>query len=198
METKHSLLAASKIVRKGREKLRKMMESGELAYAVEDGKRVIDSSELIRVFGDDGCDFSILETSSRRKRKKTKHVESKPESPSQPDVFDRERRQLEARIEDLKETITSERQTRKLLEDQTRKADEWKAAMAEMKQDLANDMEERLAAVVAQNEQERKEREAKQKLKLREAEQRIKSLQGTLQREQNKSWYERLFSRSSR
>lgn len=56
-----------------RKKLYEMMKDGLVSFSLEDGKRFIDSSELVRVFGDSFKPDGILETS---KESKNKHNET--------------------------------------------------------------------------------------------------------------------------
>ncbi|GAB5407172.1 MAG: hypothetical protein Aurels2KO_54030 [Aureliella sp.] len=184
MSTKLSISAASRKVRKGRETLRKMMNAGKLSFEVNaDGNKVIDASELQRVFPD-RFQMDDSEEGVRKPRSKTRPASKPTTSSDQQPLLDelmeaarREREQAEARVarveKDFDDAKTSYQRSLRLIEDLTSKADEIKAekeAMEERhRQETAAAVKDAaLAAVKAWQEEERKRRQELAARKLEE------------------------------
>lgn len=181
---------------KGRATIRRHLKDGTLSCETDkDGNRVIDASELMRVYKDD-CDFDREEGVGQRNR--TKRIE-KPEPTDIKDL----KTQYEARIEQFVATIErlekeldqaherdresqeSYKQSLRLLEDHSAKtasSEDWKAAIAVMETKLANHQEE----TKRHSEQRIAELEETHKRRLARMRQELDS-------ERNKSFWQKIF-----
>lgn len=151
MSTTYSISAAARIIDKSRATVSRNMKSGKLTYTLDrDGNKVVDASELLRVYGDEGCDFDRSQTSSKTVRS---------ESMAQATVgFGKLEEQYLARIktmekqnEKLEEIVDKQietyAQSLKLLEDRSSKTDDWKTALQEMEKNLLNQSQRKLSEI---------------------------------------------------
>jgi len=155
MSSKYSISAASRIAGKGRATIRRHLKEGTLSSEVDhEGNKVIDASELLRVYGDD-CDFG--RDAGIKPRNESERSEKASTSGDAGD------RHYEARIEQLQSTIDrlvteldraherdresqeNYKQSLRLLEDHSAKAtagEGWKTAIAALEEKLANNQQE--------------------------------------------------------
>ncbi len=196
MSSKYSISAASRITGKGRATIRRHLDDGTLSCGTDKkGNRVIDASELMRVYGDD-CDFEREEGTKNNSNKKS------PTKTKSGDI-DELKAQYEARIEQCSATIErlekeldqahdrdrdnqeSYKQSLRLLEDHTAKAtsgEEWKSAFSTIEEKLAK------------HEQESATRSEKQIAELEEVHKRkLAHMRQQLENERNKSIWKKLF-----
>lgn len=97
--TRYSISAAARIIDKSRATISRHMKAGKLSYEVDDdGNKLIEASELIRVYGQD-CDFKREET---RGPSETKRIESQDETAAVKEMHERLLAQYAAQIEHLK------------------------------------------------------------------------------------------------
>jgi len=160
-----------------------------------DGNRSIDASELIRVYGD-LCDFERAIGGSKLASHAKQHLVTSAEqrAPVELDTVqqllarerkerDREREQLQARIDHLEEALKRSQEGHNratlLLEGRTSGVGDWEKSLQTLETRIAN-----------QEEASRKER---QEIK-NQAKRKIDHVKRALEEEQNKSVWQRLFA----
>jgi len=195
-KTKYSLSAAARIADKSRTTIAAHIKSGKLSVTSSaDGNRSIDASELIRVYGDE-CDFDR----ARRGSKPASHTKSggttsdaqrtPAELPTVQQLLaserkerDREREQLQARIDHLEDSLKRSQEGHNratlLLEDRTSGVGDWEESLRTLEVRIAN-----------QEEASRKER---QEIK-NQAKRKIEQFKRALEEEQKKTVWQRLFA----
>ena len=190
-QTKYSISEAARIVNRGRATITRHMDAGELSFDINDqGNRTVDASQLLRVYRD-RCDFD--RASGSKKTNTNRSVAAK--IATDPD-FTALKEQYEARIADLKdalseskETIAEERDTRKLLENKTKEQTNWKEALSEMEGKIASKVQQEVAEMKKQSEQEIHGLKERHRAKIGE----INNLKSELSKERNKSLWQKLF-----
>lgn len=131
--TKLTITQASSVTGRGRTTLTRHMKEGKIAFEKNDqGHRVIDASELTRVYGAE-CDFDLIDGKRNSTSRSEKQASEGAES------FKALKEQYEARILDLKEALEKSDRAMLLLEDHSTKAGEWKQAISELKAEVANE-----------------------------------------------------------
>jgi tellurite resistance protein len=149
-QTKYSISAVHRMTKKARSTITKHIKEGKLSCTVEDdGKKMIDASELVRVYGD------LLELDSDGKLKPiaSKNEKLSPATTASAgdhsekllDVMklerERERKQLETTIEhlrsDLEKSQQRESRATQLLEYQTKESDRGSKQMSEIEEKIA-------------------------------------------------------------
>lgn len=175
MNTKYSLSKASRKVRKGRATLRKMMDNGDLSFELNgDGHRILEASELQRVFPDR---FQLDDDEESPKSKAQSKSSGKRTEPDSDLVFlldelkkstQREREQAEAHIarieKDFDDAKASFRNSLSLIEDLTSRAEDFKAEKIAMEERHAKELakaakEAATEAVKTWQEEERRRRQ---------------------------------------
>ena len=190
--TKYSISAAHRITGKSRTTITAHMNSGKLSYTEDDeGNKVIDASELMRVYGD-YCDFS-KESSDRKQSIQEPEKEKKQESGSielkylkaqlenEQKERERERGLLKTQIENLQESLKTSQEGHNratlLLENHTDGAGEWEKSLKALESRIANQ------EATAKEEKERADKVLRQNRALKKA----------LDEEKNKSFFKKLF-----
>lgn len=138
--TRYSISAAHRISGKSRTTIQRHIKSGKLSTVEEgEGNRLIDASELIRVYGDD-CDFSKEEGTTGTEEGSSPAVQHELHTLHQQvetlaEERQRERDQLQAQIDHLKEALERSQEGHNratlLLEDRSG-GGEWRQALAEL------------------------------------------------------------------
>lgn len=144
---KHSISAASRIVNKGRATIARHLKSGKLSCELSaDGSKLIDASELIRVYGDD-CDFGQVDEKATKTQRSEKEAGVSGFQKIE-DQYEARLRQQEAEIEHLRGLLSNAsgdyKHSLRLLEDQSNKAGSWKTAIEGMEQKLSNQASQKL------------------------------------------------------
>jgi len=195
-KTKYSLSAAARIADKSRTTIASHIKSGKLSVTTSpDGNRLVDASELIRVYGDE-CDFDRARRGSKPasntiSREVTNDEQRTPTAlhtvrqllESERKERDREREQLQARIDHLEDSLKRSQEGHNratlLLENRTSGVG-----------DLENSFRTLEARIANQEDDSRKER---QEIK-NQAKRKIDHFKRALEEEQNKSVWQRLFA----
>lgn len=153
--TKYSITAAHRITGKSRTTIQKHLKKGKLSYTEdEDGNKLLDASELIRVYGDD-CDFSREEGASVSDAPTEASGGVRTELHTLNEKLNtlveerrRERDQLQAQIDHLQETLklAQEGSNRALLLLENRSGGgEWRDAFAQLEKQLEEREEKAIA-----------------------------------------------------
>lgn len=180
--TKFSIAAASRVTGLSRPTIARHLKSKRISYEVNElGHKVIDQSELLRVYGD-RCNF--VREEKRGGRSDTSRLESLVSDPSQhasaiqTQLIERYAEENEHLKLALDKALDYQNSVVKLLEDRSKHdSDKWQAALDAMSQRLANVADQQIKAMRQSHEQEM--------LRLRRA----------LHRETNKTWWDKLFER---
>ncbi|WP_442483315.1 hypothetical protein [Aeoliella sp. SH292] len=148
--TKYSISAANRITGKSRTTITKHLRSGRLSYEEDgQGNKLIDASELIRVYGDE-CDFSREEGSAPDSLIATptgQGVQSEVntlQSQLAKEVAERERERAHFRqqVEQLQEALKLAQEGHNkamlLLENRTGGRGEWEATLKALEERIAN------------------------------------------------------------
>lgn len=143
---KYSISAASRVANKGRATIARHLKSGRLSCEVaEDGAKLIDASELIRVYGND-CDFGQVDDQSAKTQRSEKEAEGGHFQKIEMQ-YEARLKQQEAEIDHLRGLLNTAsgdfKHSLRLLEDQSNKADSWKTAVEGMEQKLSNQSSEK-------------------------------------------------------
>lgn len=151
--TKYSISAAHRITGKSRTTITKHLSSGKLSCTEDDeGNKLIDASELMRVYGAD-CDFSREEEASA-----ISSPASNTEQGVQPSLSslqallekevserERERGQLQRQIDNLQDALKlaqeGQNKAMLLLQDKTSGGGEWQQALKALEAKIANQEE---------------------------------------------------------
>lgn len=150
--TNYSISAAHRITGKSRTTIAAHMNSGKLSYTEdENGNKVIDASELIRVYGD-SCDFEREDSGEdtkdtkksagqgNEKSERLEYLEKELEKEKK--ERDRERALLESQIENLQDSLKLAQEGHNratlLLENQSGKTGAWEKSISELKDRVAN------------------------------------------------------------
>ncbi|QDV71889.1 hypothetical protein [Botrimarina mediterranea] len=144
--TKYSITAAHRITGKSRTTIQKHIKKGKLSYTEDDdGNKVIDASELMRVYGDE-CDFSREEGDDAPEEVADVSGSVRTELHTLREKLNtlaeerrRERDQLQAQIDHLQETLklAQEGSNRALLLLENRSGGgEWREAIAKLEKQL--------------------------------------------------------------
>ncbi len=147
--TKYSISAANRITGKSRTTIAKHLASGRIS-ATDDGQgnKLIDASELIRVYGD-ACDFSREEGSAIRNAGQASEQGGQPALTNlaaqlEKEVAERERERSHYRqqIEHLQEALKLSQEVQSkamlLLEHRTTGGGEWQMAIKQLEERIAN------------------------------------------------------------
>lgn len=180
-----SISAAHRITGKSRTTITKHLDEGKLSFSTDDnGNRLIEASELMRVYGDD-CNFAAEEGGNSAPAKVTPASgQGDALLAKEQEERQRERTQLEAQIEHLKEALESAQEgynrVTLLLEN--------KSKVPDGVQQQLKVLEQRLSL----SEQQAEEQLLLMKRKARAAIQRYKVM---LEEERKKSLWDRLLNR---
>lgn len=179
--TRYSISAASRITGKSRATIARHLKASKLSFDLDnDGNKLIDASELMRVYGDD-CDFQQEE--KRGARSETTRVESKP-LPSDA-AIDAVREQLmaqyKAQIDHLQQALDKaqdgQNRVTLLLEQKSSERNDWQESIEAMGKSIANQTQSQIK-------------------ELREGQDReIKQLKRALHQERSKSFWQKLTGR---
>ena len=174
--TQYSISAANRITGKSRTTITKHLRTGKLSFTEDgEGNKLIDASELMRVYGDD-CDFSREEGAAANNNNSA----SKTEQGVQPNLSslkllldkeiaerERERGQLQQQIDHLQDALKlaqeGQNKAMLLLEDRSSGGGEWQAAIKKLEERIADQEEgakKQLAAIT-----EKARREARENIK---------------------------------
>ena len=197
--TKYTIAAANRITGKSRTTISKHISSGALSVEVtSDGKKLIDASELLRVYGD-ACNFDREEgrvVSSKSNSEKASIGGNelqlvKAQLESQIGERKNERDLYIAQIENLQDSLAKAQDGHNratlLLEHHSKKGGDWEQALQAMEEKLANKMAHEIT-----NQQEQAQSEM-QKLK-DEAAKREERLKRALEAERKKPLWKKIWS----
>ena len=204
--TKHSISAAHRITGKSRTTISSHMKSGKLSYEEnQDGEKVIDASELIRVYGEQ-CNFDQVNTEANKPEKKISIAQSNDQTVQsdlllakqkidslneKADSYKEEIEYLRERLDKSDKTVSDIAQLTKLITDQRDKdnsAGDWKKSIKALEDRIAN--QEKAAQKKADTLDKEKE---ELKAQLEEKEKRLKEEQAALELEKSKSFLHKLF-----
>ncbi len=177
-----------RITGKSRTTIKKHIEKGKLSSTQDDdGNKLVDASELIRVYGQDNCDFAAI--NSNDKNETSKKAETK-EPTKTIDAKDVEIQYLKKIIENHERENESFKDALKLSQEGHNRA----TMLLEDKSGGAGDLEKGIKALEARVANQ--ERTNKEILKAKEAaEQNLKRYKRALRTELNKTFLEKLFSK---
>lgn len=155
LTTKYSITAAHRITGKSRTTIQKHLKQGKIsATEGPDGAKLIDASELMRVYGDD-CDFSREEGSQAPAPASESSTTVRTELHTLHEKLDtlqeerrRERQQLQAQIDHLQESLklAQEGSNRALLLLENRSGGgDWREAFAKLRRQVAQQESEAVA-----------------------------------------------------
>lgn len=145
-----NISAVHRLTGKARSTISNHMKAGKVSYILDDdGNKLIEASEIIRVYGDVlelECDGKIKTKTDRSEKKietkdaASEHVQSMLEQEKL--ERERERKQLRETIENLRTDLekSQDRESRAtlLLENQSSESDRWLKQMAEIEKRIAN------------------------------------------------------------
>lgn len=151
MQSTHfTISAVHRLTGKARSTIAKHIKKGDISCIVDDdGNRLIEASEVIRVYGD----YLDLDSDGNLKSKTVRIENKSPATDANSTIYEeqleRERKEREREREQLQETIShlrsdleksQERESRAtlLLENQSSSTDSWKQQMAEIEKRIAN------------------------------------------------------------
>lgn len=190
--TKYSISAAHRITGKSRTTITAHINSGKLSVTEDDdGNKVIDASELIRVYGD-ACDFGVESQETKREDKAAVSIAKTPQA--EPDTHfikellenerqerKRERDLLQKQIDNLQDSLKLAQEGHNratlLLEDKSGDSNQWQAAISAIESRVANQEDK------VKEEQDRAQKILRQNQALKKA----------LDEEKNKSFWQKLF-----
>jgi len=191
-KTKYNQSEAARISQKSRTTITQHMKAGKLAYDVDgNGTKIIEASELMRVYGDD-CDFGRANSShsafGKPERSATSEQGLHSELNTAQQLLDaerkerqREREQLQSQIDRLEGALErsqdSHNRMTHLLEDRSSGVGEWEKSFKALE-----------TRVVNQENQFQKEKVEKD-----QAKRQIERLKRALGEEQNKTFLQKLF-----
>ena len=151
MQSTHfTISAVHRLTGKARSTIAKHIKKGDLSFILDDdGNRVIEASEVIRVYGDHLDLDSDGNLKSKTVRSESKSPATNANSTFYEEQLERERKERERERDQLQETIShlrsdleksQERESRAtlLLENQSNSTDRWKQQMAEIDKRIAN------------------------------------------------------------
>ncbi len=206
--TKHSISAAHRITGKSRTTISSHMKSGKLSYEEnQDGEKVIDASELIRVYGDQ-CNFDQANTDANKPEKKIPVAQSNDQTvqsdlllakqkidslTEKADSYKEEIEYLRERLDKSDKTVSDIAQLTKLITDQRDKdnnAGDWEKSITALEERIAN--QEKAAKEKAEKEAEEKNEFQK---KLDEKEAQLKEKEEALELEKHKSFIHRMLGK---
>lgn len=154
--TKFTISQASNITGKGRTTLNRHIKDGKLTIERnEQGHKIVDASELLRVYGPD-LDFDLADG----KPSKTRRSESKEEggNAAVKELNDKLIEQYKAQIETLKDALDKaqdgQNRVTLLLEKQTQDGSEWQTSMDAMSEKIANQTKQQLEEMNRRHERE--------------------------------------------
>ncbi|MEM9409506.1 MAG: hypothetical protein AAGA30_00165 [Planctomycetota bacterium] len=145
----YSISAVHRLTGKARSTIAKHIKEGVLSCTVEEGRKLIEASELVRVYDK----FLELDENGRLKPKTRKTSDKSSSDRTSGQYFekllemqqrerDRERRQLEETIvhlrDDLEKSQQRESRATLLLESQSKDSDLWKKQLSEIEKRIAN------------------------------------------------------------
>ena len=206
--TKHSISAAHRITGKSRTTISSHMKSGKLSYEEnQDGEKVIDASELMRVYGEQ-CNFDQTNTETNKPEKKISTAQSNDQTvqsdlllakqkidslTEKAESYKEEVEYLRERLDKSDKTVSDIAQLTKLITDQRDKdnsAGDWEKSIKALEDRIAN--QEKSAIEKAEKEAEEKN-EFQKKLEEKEAE--LKEQKEAFELEQSKSFLHKLFGK---
>ncbi|MCG6157628.1 hypothetical protein [Rubinisphaera margarita] len=188
--TKYTISAANRITGKSRTTITKHIRAGRLSVTQDDqGNKLIDAAELIRVYGDD-CNFDREEKSTDQTSAGHSTGNSSLEVQQLKDQLaretterERERQQYREQIEHLQETLKraqeGQNSVTRLLENQKQGRGDWEEAIKTIEKRLAN--------------QEQATKAELESLKAA-ANKKLMRYRDALEKERNKSFWQRLWS----
>jgi len=188
--TKYTISAANRITGKSRTTITKHIRAGRLSVTRDDrGNKLIDAAELIRVYGDD-CNFDREEKSTDQVSAGHSTGNSSLEVQQLKDQLaretserERERQQYREQIEHLQETLKraqeGQNSVTRLLENQKQGRGDWEEAIKTIEKRLAN--------------QEQATKAELESLKAA-ANKKLMRYRDALEKERNKSFWQRLWS----
>lgn len=148
--TKYSISKVAKVTGKSRATIRKHLDAGDLSFEKNaKGHRVMDASEVARFFGSE-CNFKVAEEPRKQNvapnNETTTDVQVLLEELLNASKWEREQSQARiARLEkDFDDAKVDYKQTVRLLEDRSSKANDWEKAIAAMEEKLSNQEDVRL------------------------------------------------------
>ena len=206
--TKYSISAAHRITGKSRTTISSHMKSGKLSYEENhDGEKVIDASELIRVYGDQ-CNFDQADTDTKKPEKKIATVQSSDQTVQselllakqkidflndKTNSYKEEIEYLRERLDKSDKTVSDIAQLTKLLTDQREKDNntgDWEKSIKALEDRMAN--QEKAAQKKADTLDKEKEEIQKQ---LEEKEKLLKEKEEALELEKHKSFIHRMLGK---
>lgn len=138
--TKFTISQASNITGKGRTTLTRHIKEGKLTIERNDqGHKIVDASELLRVYGSD-LDFDLADG----KTSKTRRIESREEggNAAVKELNDKLIEQYKSQVETLKEALDKaqdgQNRVTLLLERQTKDGTDWETSLTAMTEKIAN------------------------------------------------------------
>lgn len=147
--TQYTITQAHRITGRSRTTIQKHVKKGKLSYTENDGVKLIDASELIRVYGED-CDFSREEITSGEATKPEEGADASVRATldsvrQQVDTLTEERRrerdQLQSQIDHLQEALATaqsgQNRVTMLLEQRSSDATQWRESMEGVQQQMA-------------------------------------------------------------
>ena len=179
-------------MKKGRETIRNMMDSGEISFEHnKKGNRVIDLSELQRVFPE----MNLLRESKEDAAKNATPENFDKLEKQYIQQLDQQQKEIERVHAMLDRQAEDYRQSLKLLEDRRGQAErqaEWEARLQEINSKITNasEIEAKAAELEKRHESEKRELQQKADAKLKELEQRFRQ---KLEAERSKTLFQRLF-----
>jgi C4-type Zn-finger protein len=175
--TKFTITQATRIVDKGRTTLNRHIKEGLLSVEKNDqGHKIVDASELLRVYGPD-LDFDLADGN----KTKTRRSESQDDSGNAAvkELNEKLIDQYKAQVETLKDALdkAQEGQNRVtlLLEKQTKDGSDWESSLATMTEKIANQTKQQLDEMNRRHQSE------------------MNKLKSALHAERSKSFWKRLF-----
>jgi len=194
IETKYSISAAQRITGKSRTTIAKHIKQGKLSCESDStGKKQIDASELLRVYGDD-CSFGREEGTQDSSKSQTPSSTKKTDQGGQHDLNSlrdqldkevaerkREREHFSQQVDHLQEALQLAQEGHNkamlLLENGSAGVGDWEQSIAALEKRIAN-----------QEEQSREERE-----ETKGAKRKTEQYKRALHEERNKSFFQKLF-----
>lgn len=181
--TQYTISQASRITGKSRTTISSHIRSGKLSSeTIAGGKKLIDASELIRVYGD-VCDFEVADSSNEKPHQAAAATTSETlQLKTLKEERKREQQQLEDQIEHLKDALKLSQEGHNkatlLLEHHTSGGGGWEQSLKALEHRMANQEQ------LVKDEQEKHKKIIRQNKMLKQA----------LSDEKNKTFWQRLFN----
>lgn len=179
--TRYSISAASRITGKSRATISRHLKASKLSYDRDpDGNKVIDASELMRVYGD-ACDFQQEEKRGQRSDSARSETSSATNDSAVEAVREQLISQYRAQIDHLQQALEKaqdgQNRVTLLLEQKSSERNDWQQSIDTMAETLANQTESQIK-------------------ELRDGQDReIKLLKRALHQERSKTFWQKLLGR---